>query len=127
MSTAWSFASRCPPASPAPPAPDRRYPGNGVRRIPSGAETTGGSVTSPETGRPASPGPEAAAPETAVPETGASETGAPETGVPQAPAPAAVPFLPEQSREDTDAGWGEYPDRADDRLHRDRPPHWSDL
>ncbi len=74
-------------------------------------------MTSPETGRPASPGPEAAA----------LETGAPEAAVPQAPAPAAVPFLPEQSREDTDAGWGEYPDRADDRLHRDRPPHWSDF
>jgi hypothetical protein len=35
------------------------------------------------------------------------------------------PLLPDQSREDTDAGWGEYgePD-DDDRLLRDRPPHW---
>jgi hypothetical protein len=32
--------------------------------------------------------------------------------------------LPEQSREDTDAAWGEYPESADDRLYRDRPPHW---
>lgn len=35
--------------------------------------------------------------------------------------------LPEQSREDTDAGWGEYavPD-DDERLRRERPPHWDD-
>ena len=30
-----------------------------------------------------------------------------------------------QSREDTDVGWGEYRERDDDdRLLRDRPPHW---
>lgn len=35
--------------------------------------------------------------------------------------------LPEQSGEDTDAGWGEYTERDDDeRLRRDRPPHWDD-
>jgi hypothetical protein len=39
----------------------------------------------------------------------------------------AAPLLPEQSREDTDAGWGEYPERSDDRLYRDRPPHWNDF
>ena len=43
------------------------------------------------------------------------------------PASGREPILPEQSREDTDAGWGEYPERADDRLHRDRPPHWDDF
>jgi hypothetical protein len=32
--------------------------------------------------------------------------------------------LPEQSPEDTDAAWGEYPDSRDDHLYRDRPPHW---
>jgi hypothetical protein len=37
------------------------------------------------------------------------------------------PALPEQSREDTDAGWGEYPEASDDRLYRDRPPHWDDF
>ena len=43
---------------------------------------------------------------------------------PPAP-PAAAPILPTQSREDTDIGWGEYRDRDDDdRLLRDRPPHW---
>jgi hypothetical protein len=41
-----------------------------------------------------------------------------------APDPAAIE--PEQSTEDTDAAWGEYPDRADDHLTRDRPPHWDD-
>jgi hypothetical protein len=33
--------------------------------------------------------------------------------------------LPVQSREDTDIDWGEEPEPdEDDRLHRDRPPHW---
>jgi len=38
---------------------------------------------------------------------------------------APTPLPPTQSREDTDVGWGEYrePD-DDDRLLRDRPPHW---
>jgi hypothetical protein len=54
---------------------------------------------------------------------------------PVAPAAAArgasarepvLPVLPVQSSEDTDAAWGEYPDRADDHLTRDRPPHWDD-
>jgi hypothetical protein len=40
---------------------------------------------------------------------------------------AAEPALPEQSREDTDEGWGEYPARDDDWLKRDRPPHWADF
>jgi hypothetical protein len=50
------------------------------------------------------------------------------------PAPAARPapppsprVTPEQAREDTDAGWGEYPETRDDRLWRDRPPHWDDF
>lgn len=56
----------------------------------------------------------------------------PETGTKSA-APAAhdstagAPIVPEQSPEDTDAGWGEYGFRDDDRLHRDRPPHWEDV
>lgn len=34
--------------------------------------------------------------------------------------------LPEQSADDTDRGWGEHPDDADDdeRLLREKPPHW---
>ena len=53
---------------------------------------------------------------------------APAAATPAAPiaaraAPASV--LATQSREDTDVGWGEYRDRDDDdRLLRDRPPHW---
>ncbi|MFY1675047.1 hypothetical protein ACN27G_34770 [Plantactinospora sp. WMMB334] len=31
---------------------------------------------------------------------------------------------PEQSVDDTDQGWGEWPDSNDDRLLADRPPHW---
>lgn len=41
--------------------------------------------------------------------------------------PSSGPVLPEQSREDTDAGWGEYPVTNDERLYRDRPPHWDDF
>jgi hypothetical protein len=41
--------------------------------------------------------------------------------------PTDEPALPEQSREDTDAAWGERPESADDRLYRDRPPHWDDF
>jgi hypothetical protein len=42
----------------------------------------------------------------------------------RAAAPAAR-ILPVQSREDTDAGWGDYRDPDDDdRLLRDCPPHW---
>jgi hypothetical protein len=42
--------------------------------------------------------------------------------------PDDEPVLPAKSREDTDAGWGE-PDEPDDdeRLNRDRPPHWDYL
>jgi hypothetical protein len=48
---------------------------------------------------------------------------------PAAPTPAAsvrpTPTPLTQSREDTDVGWGEYRERDDDdRLLRDRPPHW---
>jgi hypothetical protein len=37
------------------------------------------------------------------------------------------PLFPEQTADDTDAGWGEYPETSDDRLYRDRPPHWDDF
>jgi hypothetical protein len=46
---------------------------------------------------------------------------------PMAAVPADEPALTEQSREDTDAAWGEPPESADDRLDRDRPPHWDDF
>jgi precorrin-6B methylase 2 len=36
-----------------------------------------------------------------------------------------APDSPEQSTEDTDAGWGERPEPGDDeRLYGERPPHW---
>lgn len=34
------------------------------------------------------------------------------------------PVLAEQSSEDTDLGWGEAPESDDERLNRERPPHW---
>jgi hypothetical protein len=52
-----------------------------------------------------------------------------ETTEPEQPEPATAPtpILPAQSREDTDVGWGDYAERDDnDRLLRDRPPHWDD-
>jgi hypothetical protein len=33
-------------------------------------------------------------------------------------------LLPEQTIDDTDAGWGEQSDSNDDRLLDERPPHW---
>jgi hypothetical protein len=64
------------------------------------------------------PGP-TTAPAPAAPET------APEAAA--RGASAGEPVLPEQSPEDTDAAWGDYPGRDDDRLYRDRPPHWDDF
>lgn len=34
--------------------------------------------------------------------------------------------LPDQTSDDTDRGWGERPDDTDDdeRLLREKPPHW---
>jgi hypothetical protein len=33
-------------------------------------------------------------------------------------------ILPDQTGDDTDAGWGERGSTNDDRLLADRPPHW---
>jgi hypothetical protein len=33
-------------------------------------------------------------------------------------------LLPEQTRDDTDRGWGEHIDSNDERLLAERPPHW---
>ncbi|GII21273.1 hypothetical protein Pme01_08700 [Planosporangium mesophilum] len=33
-------------------------------------------------------------------------------------------ILPDQTGDDTDAGWGEHSGSNDDRLLADRPPHW---
>jgi hypothetical protein len=34
------------------------------------------------------------------------------------------PLLPEQTRDDTDAGWGDRFDSNDRWLMDERPPHW---
>jgi hypothetical protein len=34
------------------------------------------------------------------------------------------PVLPDQTRDDTDQGWGERSGGNDDRLLEERPPHW---
>ncbi|HEY6495591.1 MAG TPA: hypothetical protein VIZ43_20110 [Trebonia sp.] len=74
--------------------------------------------------------PPAAAPEVTTAEVPVPGTQSAEASTDAAPArrlPAGEPVLPEQSPEDTDAAWGEYPERADDRLSRDRPPHWDNF
>jgi hypothetical protein len=40
--------------------------------------------------------------------------------------PADKPAVPVRSRDDSDVGWGERPasDDDDERLYRERPPHW---
>jgi hypothetical protein len=35
-----------------------------------------------------------------------------------------APLLPEQTRDDTERGWGYTDFSNDDRLLEDRPPHW---
>jgi hypothetical protein len=34
-------------------------------------------------------------------------------------------ILPDQTRDDTDIGWGEMARTNDSRLLEDRPPHWA--
>lgn len=34
------------------------------------------------------------------------------------------PVVALRALDDTDVGWGHDPDSNDERLHRDRPPHW---
>lgn len=41
------------------------------------------------------------------------------------PDPDGTPVVPVRSQDDTDVGWGEPPEPDDDeRLYRERPPHW---
>lgn len=35
-----------------------------------------------------------------------------------------APVLPDQTADDTDAGWGESYDANDSRILDERPPHW---
>jgi hypothetical protein len=85
------------------------------------SDAISGSAASP----PAPPEAVAPVPEPGTPADGAAEVG---TAAPGASGgPVGEPALPEQSREDTDAAWGEYQEPADDHLYRDRPPHWDDF
>lgn len=64
------------------------------------------------------------------PDADPEPTGKPDQ--PDAPVAQTAPagrLPPEQSPEDTDAAWGDYRERErdDDRLYRDRPPHWDDF
>ena len=34
------------------------------------------------------------------------------------------PVLPARAAEDADEAWGDRPDTDDERLSRERPPHW---
>jgi hypothetical protein len=36
-----------------------------------------------------------------------------------------APVLPDQTRDDTELGWGDVAATNDDRLYADRPPHWA--
>ena len=72
---------------------------------------------------PAMPGPDVPAPNPPSPAVPSPAAALPAAGG----ASAREPVLPQQSPEDTDAAWGEYPSRDDDRLYRDRPPHWDDI
>jgi hypothetical protein len=76
----------------------------------------------------AAPGLAVPAPDVPAPDVPAANSPAPVAPSPAAGgASAREPVLPVQSPEDTDAAWGEYPSRDDDRLYRDRPPHWDDI
>lgn len=75
------------------------------------------SSDNPEPG-PASPAPPA--PASTVPASTVPANTVPASAVP------GGDLLPERSQEDTDAAWGDLPERDDDRLYRDRPPHWDD-
>lgn len=62
-----------------------------------------------------------------------SQPSASEPAVPAPPpdplplSPPPVPVIPEKSFEDTDVAWGDYREPDDnERLNRDRPPHWDD-
>jgi hypothetical protein len=58
---------------------------------------------------------------------GPPDAGPPDAGPPAAgpPAPDDRPVLPQRSRDETDAGWGERPEPDDDeRLRQERPPHY---
>jgi len=58
------------------------------------------------------------------PAAGQARSGRRDDGV-MRPDPDDKPVLPEQSEDEAGVGWGEAPEPDDDeRLRRERPPHW---
>jgi len=89
--------------------PTGRTPRRAVRR----AGTVGADDTVLVSTLPAFPTdePPAAVPPAAVPPA-------------QGSADPADPAIAVRSSDDSDVGWGGSADSNDDRLHRDKPPHW---
>lgn len=57
--------------------------------------------------------------------TNSPEKQTPDQQAKQPPTPAEKPVLPERGGDETDLGWGDRTEPDDeDRLNRDRPPHW---
>ena len=85
------------------------------------------SSDNPEPGpaSPAPPAPASTVPGSTVPASTVLANTVLANTVPASTVPGGD-LLPERSQEDTDAAWGDLPERDDDRLYRDRPPHWDD-
>jgi hypothetical protein len=58
-----------------------------------------------------------------VPDPTRADANQPDANQPNA-AGVREPAIPVRSADDTDVGWGEVSDANDDRLRRDKPPHW---
>jgi hypothetical protein len=56
------------------------------------------------------------------PQPAAAEGGAARAGAGGRPEPE--PPVAFRSKDDSDVGWGREADSNDDRLRRDKPPHW---
>jgi hypothetical protein len=98
-----------------------RDPARDVARI--SAMVRQASAARPAATRPAQSTPAGTGPSDS---TQAEGTPAAITPVATGPSFAATRSAPEQTRDDTDAGWGERPDQdaQDDWLREQRPPHW---
>jgi hypothetical protein len=63
-----------------------------------------------------------------VPDPARADANEPAANQPDGNQPNAAgvrePAIPVRSADDTDVGWGEVSDANDDRLRRDKPPHW---
>ncbi|WP_454301150.1 hypothetical protein [Salana multivorans] len=75
------------------------------------------AVVEPATGEPV----EAEASDTEVMEPAPAEDEASDDAVPPTD---VLPVLPDRAWEDTDSAWGDRSGDDDDRILRERPPHW---